>query len=383
MKHADVDVAAVCDVYAPNLAKGAEAAPGAKRLTDFRRVLDMRDVDAVIIATPDHWHAAQTIMACAAGKDVYVEKPISVAVAEGRAMVAAAHRYRRVVQVGTQQRSGRHFREAAELVRAGAVGKVSMVRTWNFGNETPDGIGNPPDGPPPADLDWDMWLGPAPRRPFNPNRFGVSPDRWSTFRWFWDYAGGMMTDWGVHWLDIVQWATGADAPTSVTATGGKLVIRDNRETPDTLLATFEYPGFVCTYENRVANAAPLDGKTGGITFHGTEGTLFVDRQGFEIFPEKRGSGQNQVPRMAGRKVANSNQHHEDHLRNFVDCVKSRATPVCDIETGHRSTTTALLGNIAYRTRRRIVWDAKAEQIVGDREAARHLTRDYRGPWKLA
>jgi predicted dehydrogenase len=197
----------------------------------------------------------------------------------------------------------------------------------------------------------------------------------------------MMTDWGVHWLDIVQWAMAVDAPVSVSAMGGKFVLRDNRETPDTILATYQYPGFVCTYENRVANASPLagphGGKTNGMLFHGTEGTLFVDRQGFELLPERRRVGETSVDRTTPMKVENSNQHHEDHLRNFVECVKSRETPVCDIETGHRSTTTALLGNIAYRTGRRIVWDARKEQIVGDREAARHLAREYRGPWKLA
>jgi predicted dehydrogenase len=285
VKQPDTEVAMVCDVYEPNLAKGLEVAPGAKPQHDFRRVLENRDVDAVIIATPDHWHPIQAILACEAGKDVYVEKPISVSVTEGRAMVSAARRHNRIVQAGTQQRSGKHFQQAAELVKGGAIGKVTQVRTWNFGNESPDGIGNPPDGAPPKELDWDMWLGPAPKRPFNPNRFGVFPDRWSSFRWFWDYAGGMMTDWGVHWLDIVQLVMGVDAPQYVSASGGKFVLQDNRETPDTILATFQYPGFICTYENRVTNAAPISGKSNGMLFHGTEGTLFVDRQGLEVMPE--------------------------------------------------------------------------------------------------
>ena len=383
IKQPDTEVVAVCDVFEPNLAKGLAAAPGAKPVADFRRVLDNRDIDAVIIATPDHWHPIQTILACQAGKDVYVEKPIGVAVAEGRAMVDAARRHKRVVQTGTQQRSGLHFQQAAELVKAGRIGKVTQVRTWNFGNESPTGIGNPPDSAPPRELDWDMWLGPAPMRPFNPNRFGVFPDRWSSFRWFWDYAGGMMTDWGVHWLDIVQLVMGVEAPRFVSASGGKFVLDDNRETPDTILATFQYPGFICTYENRVANGAPLlNGKTNGVTFHGTDGTLFVDRQGLEIFPETRKSGETTVDRTQALKVENSNQHHLDHMKNFIDCVRSRATPVADIETGHRSTTTALLGNIAYRTGRRIEWDGVRERIVGDPKAAAQLARAYRRPWKL-
>ena len=383
IKQPETDVAAICDVYEPNLAKGLAAAPGAKPITDFRRVLENRDIDAVIIATPDHWHPIQTILACEAGKDVYVEKPIGVAVAEGRAMVDAARRHKRIVQTGTQQRSGLHFQQAAQLVKSGRIGKVTQVRTWNFGNESPAGIGNPPDSAPPKELDWEMWLGPAPMRPFNANRFGVFPDRWSSFRWFWDYAGGMMTDWGVHWLDIVQLVMGVDAPSHVSASGGKFVLEDNRETPDTILATFQYPGFICTYENRVANGAPLlNGKTNGITFHGTDGTLFVDRQGLEIFPETRKSGETTVDRTQALTVENSNQHHLDHMKNFIDCVRSRSTPVADIEIGHRSTTTALLGNIAYRTGRRIEWDGARERIVGDAKASEHLTRAYRRPWKL-
>ena len=382
MRHPDVDVAAVCDVYGPNLAKGLEAAPKAESFGDFRRVLDRKDIDAVIIASPDHWHPLQTILACEAGKDVYVEKPIGVAIAEGRRMVNAARRYQRIVQTGTQQRSGKHFQQVAELVQGGRIGKVTQVRCWNVSNESPDGIGVMPDSAPPADLDWDMWLGPAAQRPFNANRFGVFPDRWSSFRWYWDYAGGMMTDWGVHWLDIVQLAMGVDAPTSVSTMGGKFVLTDDRETPDTIIANFSYPGFICTYENRLANAGLLNGKSGGILFHGTDATLFVDRQGFEILPEKRKSGEKQVNRSDGMKVENSNQHHQDHMLDFIECMKSRKTPIADIETGHRSTTTALLGNIAYRTGRRIDWDGKSERIADDRDASRHLDRDYRKPWKL-
>jgi len=382
VKQPDTAVGAVCDVYAPNLAKGLEVAPGAKSYGDFRRVLENKDIDAVIIATPDHWHPVQTILACEAGKDVYVEKPISVTVTEGRAMVDAARRYNRIVQTGTQQRSGKHFQHAAEFVKSGRIGKVTQVRTWNFGNESPTGIGNPPDSAPPKDLDWDMWLGPAPKRPFNANRFGVFPDRWSSFRWFWDYAGGMMTDWGVHWLDIVQLVMGVDAPRFVSASGGKFVLEDNRETPDTILATFQYPTFICTYENRVTNAAPLGGKSNGMTFHGTEGTLFVDRQGLEIIPETRKSGEMSVDRTQAFKVDNSNQHHLDHMKDFIECVRSRKTPIADIETGHRSTTTALLGNIAYRTGHRIEWDGARERIVGDAKASAYLSRDYRRPWKL-
>jgi predicted dehydrogenase len=346
-------------------------------------MLDRKDIDVVFVSTPDHWHALNAVMACQAGKDVYVEKPISITIDEGRKMVEAARRHNRVVQVGTQQRSGKHFQKAVEIVRSGKLGKISFVRTWNFGNQHPNGIGNPADSEPPKNLDWDMWLGPAPKVPFNANRFGVSPDRFSSFRWFWDYAGGMVTDWSVHLLDIVQWAMNVDYPSDVSATGGKFYLQDNRETPDTIVVTWNYPGFVCTYENRECNGNALNGKGYGITFHGTEGTLFVDRSGFELFPETRRESRDKVVnRTEPMKGENSNSQHEDHVRNFLECVKSRNKPICDIEIGHRTTSTALLANIAYRTGRRIVWDGTNERIVGDREASRFLSKAYRKPWSL-
>jgi predicted dehydrogenase len=382
-KQQDVDVAAVCDVYAPNLDKAAALAPKAEKHKDFRRILDRKDIDVVVVSAPDHWHALPMIMACQAGKDVYVEKPLSHTIDEGRRMVQAARKYNCVVQVGTQQRSGKHFQKAVELVRSGKIGKVSFVRTWNFGNQFPTGIGNPPESDPPPELDWDMWLGPAPKVRFNPNRFGVNPNSFSYFRWFWDYAGGMVTDWGIHLLDIVQWAMGADYPQAVSASGGKFYLQDNRETPDTLLVTYEYPGWVCTYENRECNGNRILDKGYGITFHGTDGTLFIDRGGFEIIPEtRRGSDNKPINRMEPMKEANSNDQHLTHVRNFVDSVKSRQKPISDVEIGHRSTSTALLANISFRTRRRIAWDGKNERIVGDHEASRLLSRTYRKPWSL-
>jgi predicted dehydrogenase len=376
VRQPDVEVAALCDVYAPNLAAATALAPRAEKVIDFRRILDRQDVNAVVIAAPDHWHAPMTVMACQAGKDVYVEKPIATSVEEGRRMVRAARKYDRVVQVGTQQRSSLHFQKVVELIRGGRIGKISYVRTWNYGNEYPQGIGNPPDGAPPSDLDWEMWLGPAPKVPFNANRFGVAPDRWSSFRWFWDYAGGMMTDWGVHLLDIVQWAMNVDHPQVVSASGGKFFLQDNRETPDTLQVTYEYPSFVCTYENRECNAHALNGQGYGIMFHGTDGTLFVNRGGYEIILEKRRENNAEAVK---EKVSDTGGAH---VRNFLDCVKSRQKPICDIEIGHRSTSTALLGNVAYRSHRRVVWDGKTEQVVGDKAASKFLSREYRKPWSL-
>jgi predicted dehydrogenase len=382
-KQPEVEITAVCDVYQPNLDQALKTTNGnAKSHKDFREILDRKDIDVVVVAAPDHWHPLPTVLACQAGKDVYVEKPICTVLEEGKHMVAAARKYNRVVQVGTQQRSGTHFQKAIQIVQDGMIGKVTFVRTWNYSNDYPQGIGNPADSDPPPTLDWDMWLGPAPKVPFNANRFGVG-DRWSTFRYFWDYAGGFMTDWGVHLIDIVQWAMKVDGPNVITATGGKFCIQDNAETPDTLQVTYEYPGFACTYENRWCNGNSMYNHGYGIEFHGTEGTMFLDRGGFQVYPEKRHVEKKQVERTAAMQMDEVNDSHFDHVRNFLDCVKSRKRPISDIEIGHRSTSACLLGNVAYRSKERIVWDVANERIIqGSPEAKKLLGREYRAPWKL-
>ena len=348
---------------------------------DFRYILDDKNIDAVLIATPDHWHALTMVMACQAGKDVYVEKPLSLTIAEGRRMVAAARRYNRIVQVGTQQRSAKHFQIAAQMVREGKIGKVPRVHTWNYEQHFPGGIGNPADKAPPAGLDWDFYLGPAPQVPFNENRF-----LWN-FRWFWDYSGGMMTDWGVHLIDIVHWGMNVNAPLSVAAAGGKFVLQDNRETPDTLVATFQYPGFVVTYENRTFTGRTYENRGYGIAFHGTDATLVVDRSGFEILPEFTGKRRDDLfsPRVPPGRMGlpRVDTSHTDHIRNFVDCMLTRKLPTSDVEIAHRSTSTPLLGNIAFHTGRTIKWDGEKEQIVGDAEASKLLNKTYRGTWKLS
>jgi predicted dehydrogenase len=385
LKQGNVEIAAVCDVYEPNLQKGLKlAGEKAQAYKDYRQLLDRKDIDAVIVGTPDHWHALMTVQACQAGKDVYVEKPLSVYLQEGRKMVEAARKYNRVVQVGTQQRSGIHFQKAVQLLWNGHIGKITFVRTWNYGNQFPEGQGNPPDSEPPADLNWDMWLGPAPMRPFNANRFGVRADRYSTFRFFWDYAGGMMTDWGVHLLDIVQWGLKADGPNAVTASGSKYLLRDNRDTPDTLQVTFEYPGCIVTYENRECNANSMYGKGYGIEFHGTEGTLFVDRSGFQITPEKKRIGDKTFDLTEAAEMKDLPDSHFNHVANFVECMKTRQQPISDVEIGHRSTSACLLANIAYRTKERIEWDAKTERITrGGKQAEQLLAYQYRKPWALS
>ena len=378
-----VEVAAVCDVYEPNLQKGLEAAGGkAKALKDFRQVLDDKEIDAVIVATPDHWHPLLTVMACQAGKDVYVEKPICVAVEEGKKMVEAARKYKRVVQVGLWQRSNLHFQKAAQLVQDGLIGKVTFVRTENYANIYPDGIGNPPDSDPPPGLDWDMWLGPAPKVAFNWNRFGVG-DRWSTFRYFYDYANGWPGDWGVHLLDIVQWAMRVDGPHTITASGRKFYLKDNSDTPDTLQITLEYPDFVATYENRLCNESAMDKHDYGIEIHGTDGTMFVDREGFQVFPESNEAEGKRVPKTAEMKMERVDDGLENHVANMLDCMKTRKLPQSDIEFGHRSTSACLLGNVALRSKERLEWDVASQRLIkGSPAAQKLLGREYRPPWKL-
>ncbi len=374
---------AVCDVFQRNLDWAVRDSKNqAKPVRDFREILADKSIDVVCISTPDHWHAYMTVEACKAGKDVYVEKPICVVVDEGVKMVEAARKYKRVVQAGTMQRSAAHFKKAVDIVRSGELGQITFVRTWNYGNADPVGYGNPPDAEPPATLDWDMWLGPSPKIPFNANRFGVDPaDRYfSTFRYFWDYAGGMMTDWGVHWMDIVQMAFKEDVPSEITALGGKYWYKDNTETPDTLEVTYKYPsGFIATYEWRAGNGQSMFGKGGGILFCGSKGTMFLDRSGYKIVPEVTGKPGAEAMEASEGKATDSG--NANHWANFLECVKTREKPTSDIEICQRSTTTCLLGNVAYRSKLRLDWDAQ-KWTTQQSEARKLLTREYRKPWKL-
>jgi predicted dehydrogenase len=374
---------AVCDVFQRNLDWAVRDSKNqAKPYRDFREVLADKSIDVVCISTPDHWHAYMAVEACKAGKDVYVEKPICVTVDEGPKMVEAARKYSRVVQVGTMQRSAKHFQKAVEIVRSGQLGEVAFVRTWNYGHEPQEGLGNPPDTDPPSTLEWDMWLGPAPKRPFNANRFGVDPEDkyFSSFRWFWDYAGGMMTDWGVHWMDIVQMAFQEEIPSEITALGGRQWLKDNTETPDTLQVTYKYPsGMVATYERRASNSQSMFGKSGGILFCGSKGTMFLDRSGYKILPEML--GRPPVAAMAEAEEKSTDSGNANHWANFLECVRTRQKPISDIETGERSTTTCLLGNVAYRSRLHLDWDAQ-KWTTRQTEAHKFLTREYRKPWKL-
>jgi len=393
LKQPDAEVVAVCDLYQPCLdfaAKKIGTQP--KQFKDYRKLLELKEVDAVVISTPDHWHALQTIQACAAGKDVYVEKPLSLCVAEGRQMVEAVRRHQRVCQVGINRRSVGFCREAAELVRSGGIGKVTVARAFHIQNEWPKGIGNPPNEAPPADLDWEAWLGPAPKVPFNKNR------TFYRFRWFYDYSGGQLTNFGVHYLDFIHWALGQEAPLAVAAIGGKYVVEDNREIPDTLEALWQYPGgTLVTFSQFNANAAPAAAHNGQIELRGTKGTLYLDWGGYEVVPEaitpnefpahtpldrahERGWRAGEKPMIEAKKVT-GDADTAHHARNFLDCVKSRQPCSCDIETGHRSTSATLIANIAHKTRALLEWDARAERFTNHPEANKYLRYAYRPPYR--
>lgn len=381
MKMPDVQPVAVCDVYQPTLEKAVAAASKGghtvKAIKDFREIIADKSIDAVCISTPDHWHAYMTIEACKAGKDVFVEKPASVYVEEGQKMVQAARKYKRVVQAGTMQRSGGYFKKAAEIVQSGMIGEVTFCHTWQTGATSKKGFGRPADGPVPAGLDWDMWLGPAPKVPFNLNRWGVGVQTFPTFRYFWDYAGGAMTDWGVHLIDPVHQCFGEPMPTAISAMGGKLYVDDNRDTPDTMMATFHYPKFLLTYESRTANPMPMFGQGAATSIHGTEGTLIVKRGGCYVIPNES----SKIREITYEKDQVMNDMNVPHWKNFIDCIKTRARPTSDIETCVRSSTVCILGNLSMRHKAWLDWD-EARWTVRQNEVKPYLKAKYRAPWKL-
>lgn len=398
----NVAYTAVADCYGTNAEIARQwAGPDARSFRDFRRLLELKDIDAVHIATPDHWHAIISVLACEAGKDVFVEKPTSLTVREGRAMVQAARKYNRIVQVGTQHRSAPHFMKIAEMIQRGDIGQVKFVRLWNYANHTFSGMSRNPSLTPPPDLDWDMYLGPSPKVPFNSNRF------LGTYRYFWDYSGGYITDFGNHRLDTMQQIMGVSAPHTISASGGLFVMNDGRETPDFLTVTYEYDRFIATYEGSNLNSHGMGGRTpghryynargewdqpNGIAFYGTEATIYAERIGWEIFPEPDpvvfGRRNPADPPAAPRQLKvkrmweNVEEPTKAHCLNFIECVRSRKTPNADIEIGHRSTTVALLGNIAMKTGKKLKWDAKKEDFIDAPDASALLTRTLRKPWDL-
>jgi len=367
-----VSVAAFCDVDQKHLDKALSALEGkAAGCRDYRKMLDRKDIDAVVIATPDHWHALQTIDACRAGKDVYCEKPLSHNVVEGRAMVRAARRHGRVVQTGTQHRTEADIRRACELIRSGRIGKVDRVEMWIWSNPYEPIT---PGSDPPPHLDWNLWLGPAPKVPYHPKRCHIN------FRWFRDYAAGYMTDWGVHMYNVVSWAMDADLAAPVAVEGRETLFENNLyQCPRTqdVRWVFRDPDFTMTWTEP---APARESEKYGIRFHGSQGVLEVLfgkhrllRDGKEVPGE---------PEPGARSGDVTLPRTPDNMTNWIEAVRTRSKPLNDLAIGHANATVCNIGDIASRLGRALKWDGKNERFDGDREANDLLSYPYRPPWRL-
>lgn len=377
MKYFGKNIVAVCDVDTNYIARAGafqEKNGQQKPATfgDFRKLLDAKDIDAVVVTVPDQWHMTMTVMACAAGKHVYCEKPLTLVIAEGPKMVAAARDHKKVVQTGSMQRSGREFETAVDLVRKGAVGKVHTVNVglpkpnWSNYQVAKGGAERMPvpDAKPPAELNWDLWIGPAPERAYNAQRVHY------LFRFFWDYSGGQQTNFGAHHLDIAQWGLGMDESGPVQVEG-KAVYHPKGyyETPDTTEIKY-------TYANGVTMNCAQGGKYGGGTeFIGDKGSLFVGRG-------KMTASNPEILKGVEWKEKPGQSSNIKHVQNFFDCIKSGKLPAADVAIGHRSATVCHLGNIACRLGKKLTWDPVKETFVGDAEAAKMLTKEYRKPWVM-
>ncbi len=362
-------IMALCDVYQKRY---NEVADNVKTITgtrpdvyqDFRRVLERQDIDAVWVVTPDHWHPLLTIMGCQAGKDVYVEKPVCTTIEEGRAMVNAARRYGRVVQVGTQHRSMDVFTETMRIVHQGQLGKITSATAW-IGTNGHQGVENkqaPPEG-----LDWDLWLGPAPWAEY-------SPQRQYGFMGWQDYArGGELTNWGVHLMDVLHWGIGEDKPLNVQAVGGSYRGAPHSDNYENVEAIFEYPGCNVTWEQRHVNAYSKKGF--GMKFNGTEGRVECHRGIFTVTYKDGRTREKVFP-------PQQSWANKEHHNNFFHCIRTRQKPAADIEQGFRSTAAPLIAGIALKTGRKLHWDGKQEKFMNDESANRYLSRAYRAPWSL-
>jgi len=385
LRRKEVECGALCDVDSNVLHKRAGeveelTSVKPKLYGDYRKLLDNKDIDAVLIATPDHWHCLPMVEACQAGKDVYCEKPLAYSVEECQVMIAAAKRYNRVVQIGQWQRSGPHWTEAMDFVHSGKLGRIRTVRAWAYMNWFPP-VPKIPDEPAPEGVDYDMWLGPAPKRPFNRNRFHFN------FRFFWDYAGGLMTDWGVHIIDVVLWGMQARSPNTIAASGGKLAYPDDaQETPDTLTALYEFDDFLMVWEHATMIGLGPFQRSHGIAFVGNNGTLVVDRKGWELFPEERLENRRTVGyRMEARPPVGMRPGErglDQHTENFIDCIKTREQPRCNPDIGSLAAINAHLGNIAFRTGTKLHWDGAKMEFKDNAGANALLRANYRDPWKL-
>ncbi|NII24390.1 Gfo/Idh/MocA family oxidoreductase [Pseudoflavitalea sp. X16] len=380
LKVPGVNLVAICDVdknvldkRKADLAKMNVDASKVSVYTDYRKLLEQKDIDVVIIGTPDHWHALQMIHACEAGKDVYVEKPVGNSIVECRTMVAAQQRYNKVVQAGQWQRSQQHFRDAVDFVHSGQLGNIRTTKVWCYqGWMRPEPVR--PDSEPPAGVDYAAWLGPAPKRPFNASRFHFH------FRWFWDYAGGLMTDWGVHLLDYALLGMKAETPKTIAALGGKFAYPDlYQETPDTLTTLYEFDGFNLVWDSAMGIDNGSYGRNHGIAFIGNNGTLVLDRGGWEVIEEKQSKNKVSKP-----LVKSSDNGLNKHFENFLAVVKSRKMEDlhCSIQAGSHVATVAQMGNIAFRTGQKLSWDKAKGEFTDGKVNKSYLVKEYQNGYKL-
>jgi predicted dehydrogenase len=404
MDNEDVEVAALSDVYDPYLERDIssvheryislgkvpklnEKFPNkVKRYSDFRELLEQKDIDVVCIATPDHWHAIQTIQALDAGKDIYVEKPLTITLKEGRAMVEAGKKSGRTVAVGLNRRGSTVYQKLSKEIQAGKIGKVTTARALRISNMTPDGIGRMKPEDPPSNFDWDMWLGPRQVRPY---QFNIAP---YSFRWWKEYSS-QMGNWGVHYMDVLRWMMGETAPKYITAHGGKYAVKDDRDIPDTMEVLFEFES------NKIIQFSIHEASSGGgiqggeVELSGSKAQVVADQDGYSVIPSRRGQFQKWKKLVEEEEyslegdtqfgdLGIAENSTANLIRNFLDCLKTGDTPLCTLEDGHRSTSFAHLANIALETGQRLEWDAEKELFTNSKKANELLSYDYREPWKL-
>jgi predicted dehydrogenase len=404
MQNPAVEIAALCDVYEPyttrdrsrvhqrylDLGKvpsmGEDLGDKVKHFSDFRQLLEQKDIDAVCIATPDHWHAIQAIQAMEAGKDVYVEKPLTITIREGRAMVEAQKRTGRVCAVGLNRRGSSIFQILSREVPGGLIGKVSTARALRISNMFPDGIGKMNAEAPPADLDWDMWLGPRAHRDY---QYNIAP---YSFRWWSEYSS-QMGNWGVHYMDVIRWLMGETAPVAITAHGGKYAVKDDRDIPDTMEVLFEFESSSIV-QFSIHEASSGGGIAGGeIELNGSKGTLLASQDGYRVIPARPGQFQTwenlvdeRSVELEGEQGHGDLQIKEDSTANlvndFIECLQTGREPLCTLENGHRSTSFAHLANIALAMGTRLEWDPVNERITNHEQANELLHYQYREPWTL-
>lgn len=401
----DVEIAALCDVYVPYTSRdrnqvakrflesgripemGEGFGSEVKRFDDFRELLEQKDIDAVCIATPDHWHAIQAIQAMDSGKDAYVEKPLTITIKEGRSMVDAQKRTGRVCAVGLNRRGSSIYQYLKKEVEKSIIGKVTSARAMRISNMYPNGIGSLKPEAPPEDFNWDMWLGPRPAREY---QYNIAP---YYFRWWKDYSS-QMGNWGVHYMDVIRWMVGEKAPKAVSAHGGKYLLNDDRDIPDTMEVIFEFEsGFVINFSIHEANGG--GGIPGGeVELSGSKANLISNERGYSLIPSRAGQFQDwKSPisaiseKLEGNDKFGQPGENQDStfrlIRNFLDCVKSRGEPWCPLEEGHRSTSFAHLANISLEVGGRIEWDAENERITNNEKANELLSYEYRQPWKMS